>query len=172
MRQRFLDRATAPFGLTLNVEAERARIDEASGTRADKTAVEFTLIADKELVKDRLFGAINLIYEPEWIRFPAGDKSRKSTIGASVALMAQVYPSVFLGGELRYLRRYEGADLAMFAGEALFLGPTLAVNVTDRLMLVAAYSAQIAGRPAGMSGPLDLENFERHRAKLKAVVNF
>ena len=79
---------------------------------------------------------------------------------------------MFLGGELRYLRRYEGVDLAVLAGQALFLGPTLAVNVTDRLMLIAAYSTQIAGRQAGMSGPLDLENFERHRAKLKAVVSF
>ena len=172
LRQRFLDRATAPFGLTLTVEPHWARIDEVDGARANKHAVEVTLAADKELIKDRLFGAVNLIYEPEWVNLAVGEKHRESTIGASAALMAQVVPSVFVGGEVRYLRRYEGVDLASFAGEAWFLGPTLAINVTDRLMLIAAYSTQIAGRQAGMSGPLDLENFERHRAKLKAVVSF
>lgn len=172
VRQRFLDRATAPFGLTLTAEPHWARIDEVSGARAQKYAVEFTLAADMELVKDRLFGAINLIYEPEWVRLAAGETSRESTIGASIALMVQIVPSVFAGGELRYLRKYQGADLAVFAGEVLFLGPALAVNVTDRMMLVAAYSTQIVGRQPGTSGALDLENFERHRAKLKAVVNF
>lgn len=173
LRRRLLDRATAPFGLTLSAEPHWARIDEASGERANKVAVEFTLAADRELIKDRLFGAINLIYEPEWVRLAAtGQTEREATIGVSAALMWQLAPSVFAGAELRYLRKYEGAALESFAGEALFLGPVLSVNINERLTLVAAYSGQIAGREAGTSGSLDLENFERHRARLKAVVNF
>lgn len=172
-RQRLLDRAQAPFGLTVIAEPHWARVDEVSGERVDKLAVEFTVAADKELIKDKLFGAINFIYEPEWVRVRAtGEMERESTIGVSLALMAQVAPSIFLGGELRYLRSYEGAALNTFAGEALFLGPTLFINVNDKLALIAAYSTQIAGRPADAPAALDLENFERHRAKLKAVFNF
>lgn len=173
LRQRLLDRATAPFGLTLTAEPHWARIDEASGEPANKVAVEFTVAADKELIRDKLFGAINLIYEPEWVRLTAtGQTERESTIGISGALMTRVAPSVLAGGELRYLRKYEGAALESFAGEALFLGPILAVNVNESLMLVAAYSTQVAGRMAGGPWSLDLDNFERHRARLKAVVNF
>ena len=139
----------------------------------EKLAAEFTLAADRELIKDRLFGAINLIYEPEWVRVSAtGAVERESTIGASLALMAQVMPSVFVGGEVRYLRAYEGVALNRFAGEALFAGPSVVVNVNDKLALVAAWSTQVAGRPADTAAALDLENFERHRLKLKAVVGF
>ena len=173
LRQRLLDRAHAPFGLTIIAEPHVARIDEVSGERAQKFAVEFTVAADRELIKDTLFGAINLTYEPEWVRLAAtGEQERESTIGASLALMAKVMPSVFVGGEVRYLRAYEGVALDRFAGEALFAGPSLFVNVNNRLSLIAAWSTQIAGRPAGMDTALDLENFERHRVKLKAVVSF
>jgi hypothetical protein len=172
-RQRLLDRAKAPFGLTLTAEPHWARLDEVDGQRANKFALELNLAADKELIKDRLFAAFNLIYEPEWVRLKAtGEAERESTLGASFATMAAVAPSVFAGGEIRYLRSYEGVALNSFAAEALFLGPILFVNVSERLALVAAFSSQVAGRPAGGPGGLDLENFERHRAKLKAVINF
>jgi hypothetical protein len=154
-------------------EPHWARVDEVGGEPVNKFAIELTVAADKELIKDKLFGAINLIYEPEWVRVTAtGETERESTLGVSFAAMAQVMPSVFLGGELRYLRKYEGAALNTFAGEALFLGPALFINVNDRLALAAAFSTQIAGRPADTPAALDLQNFERHRARLKAIFNF
>ena len=172
-RYRLLDRAQAPFGLTIIAEPHWARLDEASGERADKFAFEFTLAVDRELIKDRLYGAINLIYEPEWVRLKqTGEIERESAIGISLAGMTSITPSIFVGGEIRYLRSYEGLALSTFAGEALFLGPVLFANLNDKLTLIAAYSAQVAGRAAGGSGLLDLENFERHRGKLKAVINF
>jgi hypothetical protein len=148
-------------------------VEEASGEAVDKFALELKLAADKELIRDRLYGALNLFYEPEWIRLKStGESERESTIGVSVAAMSPITPSLYAGGEVRYLRKYEGAALNTFAGEALYLGPIVFVNVNRRLALVAAYSAQITGRPAGGSGALDLENFERHRAKLKLVFHF
>ena len=104
-RYRLLDRMQAPFGLTLVAEPHWARVDEVDGQRATKFAIEFTLAADKELIKDRLYGAVNLIYEPEWVRLKAsGEIERESTIGLSLAAMTPIWPSVFAGGELRYLR--------------------------------------------------------------------
>jgi hypothetical protein len=173
LKRRFLDRDKAPFGLSLIAEPQWTRVDDVSGERVDKFGIEFTLAADKELIKDRFYGAFNLVYEPGWVRFKnTGKTERESTVGLAVAGMTRVLPSVFAGGEVRYLRNYEGAVLNTFAGEALFVGPVLFVTVNDKLTLVAAYSAQVAGRAAGASGALDLENFERHRAKLKAVVGF
>lgn len=173
LRQRLLDRARAPFGLTVSAEPHWARLDETSGERAQKFAVEFNLAADKELIQDRLYGALNFIYEPEWVRLVAtGEKERASTLGVSLAAMTPLASWFFIGGEVRYLRSYEGTALNTFEGHALFAGPTVYVNVGDRLALIAAFQTQVSGREVGGSGSLDLENFERHRAKLKAVYHF
>jgi hypothetical protein len=173
LRQRLLDRAQSPFGLTFKVEPHWARLDEVSGEAARKLAVEFTLAADRELIKDRLFGALNVLYEPEWVRLKGtGETERESTIALSLAAMTPLAPAFFIGAEARYLRSYEGAALEKFAGEAVFAGPILFANVGKSVALVAAYSTQVAGRAAGGSGRLDLENFERHRGKLKAVIHF
>lgn len=173
LRQRLLDRAHAPFGLTLVAEPHWARVEEASGDAVDKFALELTLAVDKELIRDRLYGAFNLFYEPEWVHLKStGESKRESTFGISVAAITPIAPLLYAGGELRYLRKYEGATLNTFAGEALYLGPVVFVNVDHRLMIVAAYSTQVAGRAAGGAGTLDLANFERHRAKFKAVFHF
>ena len=69
--------------------------------------------------------ALNLIYQPEWTRVLAtGAAEQESTIGAALAAMAQIRPDVLLGGEARYLRKYEGIGLDEFSGQALFVGPT------------------------------------------------
>ena len=173
LRQRLLDRREAPFGLTLTAEPHWARLDETDGQRANKFGLGLTLAIDRELIKDRFYAALNLIYEPESVRLKAtGETTRESTLGVAVAGMLAIMPSVFAGAELRYLRSYEGAALNTFAGEALFAGPILYVNVTHSLALIAALSSQVAGRPAAGAWGLDLENFERHRAMLKAVVHF
>jgi hypothetical protein len=172
-RQRLLDRSKARFGLTIMAEPHWARLDEIDGQRAQKFALEVGLAADTELIKDRFYAAFNVIYEPEWLRLKVtGETERESTLGVSLAGMAKVSPSVLAGAEVRYLRSYEGVALNAFAGEALFVGPIIFVNVDDRLALIAAFSSQVTGRAAAGSGGLDLENFERHRAKLKAVVSF
>ncbi len=47
--------------------------------------------------------ALNLIYQPEWTRFVGtGAAEQESTVGAAFALMAQVRPGIFFGGEARY----------------------------------------------------------------------
>src|SRR5215204_6308917 len=65
VRWRFLDRKTAPFGLTLHLEPSVARIDEVSGQAGRKLGSENKLIFDRELIPNTLFGAINLLYDVE-----------------------------------------------------------------------------------------------------------
>jgi hypothetical protein len=86
--------------------------------------------------------------------------------------MAQLRPGFLLGGEARYLRKYEGIGLEELAGQALFVGPTAYFQLSKRSRLTASWSVQAWGRPAGSSASLDLVNFERQQARLVFGVNF
>jgi hypothetical protein len=117
--------------------------------------------------------AINLIYQPEWTRFVGtGAAEQEATVGAAFALMAKVRPGIFLGGEARYFRKYEGIGLDEFSGQAFFVGPTAYFQLSERSRLTASWSMQAWGRPAGSNAALDLVNFERHQARLVFGVNF
>ena len=173
LRYRFLDRDSAPFGLTFAVENHADRIDETSAAGVRIYGTEFTLAFDRELIPNFVIAALNLIYQPEWTRFVAtGAAEQKSTIGAAFGVMAQVRPGILLGGEARYFRKYEGIGLDEFAGQALFVGPTAYFQLSERSRLTASWSMQAWGRPAGSNAALDLVNFERHQARLVFGVNF
>ena len=131
LRFRLLDREKAPFGLTLAAALQRNRIDETSGVPVEQYAVELAALLDKELVPERFFAALNLRYGPEWTRpRSTGEWERDATIGISAAVSAQVAAGVFVAAEARYLRKYEGAALGTFLGEA-FVGPSLYVHLPN-----------------------------------------
>jgi hypothetical protein len=172
-RYRFLNRQTAPFGLTVAVEPHAERIDESTAAAVRKYGTDLTVAFDREIVPNVAVAALNLIYQPEWTRFVGtAAAEQESTIGAAVAVMAQVRPGVLLGGEARYLRKYEGIGLEEFSGQALFIGPTAYFQLSERSRLTASWSVQAWGRPAGSGASLDLVNFERHQARLVFGVNF
>jgi hypothetical protein len=172
-RYRFLDRKTAPFGLTFAVETGTDRIDEATGAAARSYGTDFTLALERELVPNVTVAAFNLIYRPEWRRSAGtGAAEQESTVGAALGLMTQLRPGFLLGGEMRYLRRYEGIGLEEFASQALFIGPTAYFELPGRSRLTASWSIQAWGHPAGSNAALDLVNFERHQARLTFGVNF
>ena len=173
LRYRFLDRESAPFGLTFATEVHAHRIDETTAEGVRSFGTEFKLAFDREIVPNRVIAAFNLIYEPEWTRIVgSGVMERESTAGAALGLMAQLSPGFLLGGEARYLRKYEGTGLEEFAGQALFIGPTAYFQLSKSSRLTASWSVQAWGRPAGPTASLDLVNFERHQARLIFGVNF
>jgi hypothetical protein len=172
-RYRFWDRETSPFGLTFAVETHADRIDETSAALVRKYGTDLTVAFDRELVPNFVVAALNLFYQPEWTRFASSDMSeREATIGAAVAVMAQLRPGFFLGGEVRYLRKYEGLGLDELAGQALFIGPTAYLKLSEKSRLTASWSVQAWGRSAENGGTLDLTNFERHQARLIYGINF
>jgi hypothetical protein len=172
-RYRFLDRETSPFGFTVAVEHQADKVDETTGAAAWHYGADVVLAFDRELVPDKTIAALNLLYQPEWTRFAAtGAAEQESTVGAAFALMTRLSPNILLGGEARYLRRYEGIGLEEFAGQALFVGPTAYFQLSERSRLTVAWSVQAWGRPAGSNAALDLANFERHQARLVFGVNF
>ena len=173
LRYKFLDRDSAPFGLTFAVETNLNRIDETSAAAVRNLGTEFTLALDRELIPGVVIAALNLTYQPEWTRVLAtGAAEQDSTIGAAFGLMAQIRPGILFGGEARYFRKYEGIGLDELAGQALFVGPTAYFQLSEKSRLTASWSIQAWGRPAGTNAALDPVNFERHQARLVYGVNF
>jgi hypothetical protein len=172
-RYRFLDRDAAPFGLTLALETHANRIDDMTGALARRYGTELTLALDRELIPNRVVAVFNLFYEPEWTHLlGTGVADQESTAGGAVAVMAQIRPGFLVGGEVHYLRKYDGIGLEEFAGQALFAGPTAYLQLSERSRLTVAWSVQAWGRAAGSTAALDLVNFERHQARLIFGLNF
>ncbi len=166
------DRHRAPFGLTIIAEPRWSRVDATSGETANGYGGTLTVAADKELIDNRLFGALNVLYDSQATRFPLPDKwVYDSKIGISGALSARVTPVLFVGGEVRYLRAYDGLGLESFSGQGLFGGPTFYVQIARGMALSGAWNVQITGRTASI-GSLDLTHFERQQAKVRFNVNF
>jgi hypothetical protein len=155
------------------LETHADRVDETTAAIVRSYGTGLTLAIDKELIPNFVVAALNLTYQPEWIRsVVTGSAEQEATIGAGFAVMAQMRPGFLFGGEARYLRRYEGIGLEDFAGEALFVGPTAYFQLSERSRLTLAWSIQAWGRSAQPGAALDLVNFERQQARLVFGVNF
>ena|SRR5438067_4773543 len=165
-RSVLIDRNPSPIAVTLAVEPEFHGRDETSGAKVVNYGLEINLEADAELVRNRLFWGFNLLYESETTRADLGRWEKESTIGFSSALAFQIVPNVAIGADLWYLRHYDGAALNSFTGDAVYLGPTLYWKIAPKVLMSAAWEAQIAGHEPGVSSALDLSDFSHHRAKV------
>ena len=144
-----------------------------TGERVNGYGADFLVIADQELIKDRLFGSFNLVGEPDAQRSRiTGAWQHQSVLGVSAALAWQVQPVVLLGVEARYMGSYDGLAFDSLTGHALFLGPTFYAKFSEKVWMSAAWSVQVAGHATGQAGTLDLANFERHQAVLRFGYNF
>jgi hypothetical protein len=173
IRYRLLNRATAPFGLAIGAEPHWSRSDDVTGEPARQYGVDFVAAADWEVVPDRIVAAFNLLYQPETTRSNlTGTWSQDSSAGVAMAVMAQVRSGIFVGGEARYLRVYDGSGFDNLAGQGFFVGPTIYFKLSERAWIAAAWSAQVAGHATAAVGSLDLVNFERQQARVLFGVNF
>jgi hypothetical protein len=164
--------SNSPLSVTLSVEPNWRRIDETSGGRVTNFELEAKINADVELVPNRLFAGFNFMYEPEWTRTGEGDVEHEATIGVSAALAYRIIPQVLIGAEVWYLRHYDSFDLSQFTGDAVYVGPTLYMQLSRKMFMTAAWNTQVAGRDLENGGSLNLTEFSRHRAKLKVAVEF
>jgi hypothetical protein len=101
-----------------------------------------------------------------------GTWSQQSTAGVAIAVMAQIKSGIFIGGEARYLRAYDGIGLQTLTGQGFFIGPTVYMQLSEKAWMAFAWSAQVAGEATTSVGSLDLVNFERRQARLLFGVNF
>jgi hypothetical protein len=174
IRSLLIEHGQWPFELTLSVEPEWHNFDEINGATVSNYALETKIEADAELIKNRLFYAFNILYEPEGTitgTNPTG-WDPESTFGVSSALAFQVIPNVVIGADLWYLRHYEGIGLGSFTGDAVYLGPTFFWKIGPKTLLSASWEAQVAGREISGLSPLDLADFSRQRARLLLEFEF
>ncbi len=172
-RFRALDRERSPFGLTLSIEPHWGFADETSGVKADHFGIAYLLSADREILPDRIFAAMNLLFDTDRTRLLAsGEAEQEPTLGVGTALAARMLPGVWVGVEARYLRGYEGAGLNTFSGQGGYLGPTLYARLGEKGWLSAAWNFQVWGKATGIPGALDLVDFERHQLKLRIGYEF
>ena len=163
----------SPIGLTFVAAPEWERIDGDSGQFTRDVSSTFTLIADTELIANRLYGAVNISYAPEVGKAADDvDWQHSSTLGLTGALAYRVAPKITLGGELEYYRVYDGLLSDTFAGNAFYAGPTLHIQFDSKTMLAAAFSTQVDGQAAGERNNLDLTNFGRYRFNTKFEKEF
>ncbi len=163
----------SPFGLTVSAEPEWSRVDGTDGTGTRSYSSTFKLVADTELITNRLYAAINLIYEPEVAKpTDSGMWERSSMAGLSMGLTYRVTPTFAMGVGTEYDRAYDGLAFQTFNGHALFVGPNVQINFSQKVLLAAAFMTQVAGHAVDDPRPLDLTNFEKYRANLKFEVEF
>jgi len=163
----------SPIGLTISAEPEWSRIDGTDGTQTRAYASAFKLVADTEFIANRLYAAVNLIYEPETAKPADSDVwERVSSLGVALGLAYRVTPTLALGVDAEYDRAYDGLAPQTLTGEALFVGPTMQINFTRKILLAAAFSTQVVGRAVDDPRALDLTNFSRYRANLKLEFEF
>jgi hypothetical protein len=173
IRYRLLDRASAPFGFAIGAEPHWGRADDITGEPVSQYGVDLVAAADWEIIPNRVVAAFNLLYQPETMRAKlTGIWSQESTAGVAFSVMAQVRSGIFVGGEARYLRQYDGFGLDSLAGQGFFVGPTVYFKLSERAWMTIAWSAQVAGHATAVAGSLDLVNFERQQARLLFGVNF
>lgn len=163
----------SPIGLTVSAEPEWSRIDGTDGTQTQDYSSDFRIVADTELIPNRLYAAFNVSYVPETEK-GEGDSNwqNSSGLGLSTALAYRITPTVAAGAALEYDRAYDGLAFQTFDGHALYVGPTLQINFSPKILLAAAFMAQVAGHAANDPRALDLTDFSQYRGNLKFEIEF
>src|SRR5258708_34988582 len=136
-----LDRATARLCFPVGAGPHRGGSDDGTGEPGSQYGVDFVAAADWEIIPERIVAAFNLLYQPETTRSKAtGTWSQESLAGVAIGVMAQVRSGIFVGGEARYLRKYDGLGLDTLAGQGVFIGPTIYFRISERAWVAAAWS--------------------------------
>ncbi len=198
LKYKLLGRATNGIGLTITTEPgvfnrqyRSGFIDIAgnafrpSGTLTSNVA---RILVDFELIKNKLYGAINLEHAAVWddpisqspgLGFSEPGYARFSNANIRAALAYKFNDSFYLGVEGSHQRAYSGIFLNQELGNAWYVGPTFFWQATEKLSVTGSYNYQFAGQTkdafetiGASSRGFDLINFNRHLAKLKIAYSF
>ncbi len=173
IRYLFLERGpNSPISGTISFEPNWRRIDETSGNQVTNYEFETKLALDMELVENRIYLGFNAIYEPEVTHSLTEAMTRESKLGLSGAISFRPLPPLTVGAEVGYFRHYDGIALNQFTGDALFVGPTMFLQLSRKSFMTAAWATQVRGRTVGDPSHLNLEEFSRQKGKLKFAYEF
>lgn len=187
-KYKVLGRATHGVGLTFTTEpGVFSRKYESGFLPLKPTGTVVTnlarMLVDFEIVKNRVFGAINVEYGTVWDNpvspAPSG-YARFSALNLRAAAAYKVSDTFYVGVEGSHQRAYTGLGLNKGVGNAWFVGPTFYWQATEKFSITGSYNYQVAGvtnnafNVTGGFGSrgVDLVNFNRHLAKLKVAYSF
>lgn len=173
LRYKLVDRAFAPFGLTLHAQPNFGRIDDATGLRVEQYGGEFAALFDRELVREKLFAAFNVWYATGATRDIAVNLwKHDSELQLQAAISYALTPDLVLGVGARYLMAYDGGGLNRFVGDAIYVGPTFSYTLAKDVGISGTWQTQVAGSGGVGSRSLNLDQFERHQALLRLNLHF
>ena len=70
---------------------------------------------------------------------------RSSSVDVGMGLAYRITPTFAMGVAAEYDRAYDGLALQTFDGHALFVGPTMQINFSPKVLLAATFMTQVAG---------------------------
>lgn len=170
MKYRLLGRDMHGIGLTLVLDPSFNRADPDGAGRFTTYNTGIRIFADKTLIPNTLYAALNLSQDLTWTGPSPYQRSSTFTVGGSLAW--QVSDGLYLSGEVRHMRAHNDLGFGNEAGYATFAGPGVFWQATKQLALSAAYNIQVAGKAKGEPGNLDLTNFSQHLVKVKLGYSF
>lgn len=174
MKYKFLGRDVHGVGATFDLDVSAAG-NRFSGILGAGTltsyAVAARLFIDRELVKDRLYGALNIEHVSNFLMV-GGTSLDSSVLNIRAALSTKVAPNFYVGAEALYSRTYFGATYDTYLGDAFAIGPNFLWAINDKWTLNGAYQVQVAGKARLAPGNLNLTNYNQHYGRLKLGYSF
>ena len=171
-RWRPFDRKNSLFGLTFVATPFVGFIDELTGKPGDSWGGTFIAAADRALIPDRLFAALNLTYDLGRARdYATGLIEDGSELGFSAAATTRLMGGIYLGGEVRYLRAFDRLAFGNLVSQAVYVGPTFYVGLGPGASLSGAWNIQAWGRTSGSDPAFDTAVFERQMFKVRLAID-
>lgn len=173
MKYKLLGRATHGIGLTAAVSPNFASVDPAFGGNFTQFGNSFRLLADTEIVKDKLYGALNIeLFQSAPMNTLASFNT--STFAVRGALSYAATDSIYVGAEASWqVAKFGLWQNGNFIAAAAYVGPTFLWAINDKWTLNGTWATQIAG--TDKSGPgrkLGTNFFPVNQARLKLAYTF
>lgn len=171
-RLRPFDREDHLFGLTLVASPFVGFLDAATGAPGTAWGSFFLVAADREVVPDRLFAALNLFYGFARSQDAStGWLVDGSELSFSAAATARLWEGLYLGAEVRYRRGFDSLAFGNLLGQAVYVGSTFYATLGKGASLSGAWNIQAWGQTTGLDQGLDLTLFERQMFKLRLAID-
>ena len=171
-RWRPLDRETWPVGLTFVAAPFYGFVDDVSGAQASAFGATLIAIADRELIHDKLYGALNLVWQFQRAQpYATQTIEDASLLGFAASFSTRIADWLYLGGEARYLRAFDGMALNTLAGQAFYVGPNFYLPFAKGMSLSGGWNIQAWGQSSGAASNIDLTNFESQVFKVRFSID-
>jgi hypothetical protein len=172
LKYKLLGRAPHGIGLTFAVSPNFSGSDTSPGASFGQFGNSYRLLADMELIKDKLYGAFNIeLFQTLPTNTLAAANS--AVFALRGALTTPVTDALYLGAEASYQRAYAGAWLNRYLSSAVYVGPTFFWQINDKFTLNGTWAYQVAGDSRLSPGRvLGIDSFSRHLVRVKLGYSF